>query len=151
GAAHAEDRPINVVHGDERRRHAGGRLEELAAAHPLVLRELVAQLLDARLDSLLLRGLGRRRGLVAGDELRRGRRREGCGLGRQPLHGGLLFVGVTPHFIGEKAVGRSIVLATCCTMGPFFSLSANTRARSGSLANVSNLATRSSRLSQARR
>ena len=41
------------------------------------------------------------------------------------------------------------MLATCCTMGPFFSLSANTRVRSGSLANVSNLATRSSRLSHA--
>ena len=55
------------------------------------------------------------------------------------------------HFIGENAVGRRMVLATCCTMGPFFSLSANARARSGSLAKLSNLATRSSRLSQARR
>ena len=52
-------------------------------------------------------------------------------------------------FIGEKAVGRRIVVATCCTIGPFFSLSANTRARSGSLANVLNLATRSLRLSHA--
>ena len=55
----------------------------------------------------------------------------------------------TPHFIGENAVGRRIVVVTCCTMGPFFSLSANTRARSGSLAKPSNFATRSSRLSQA--
>src|SRR5262249_12165585 len=55
------------------------------------------------------------------------------------------------HFMGEEAVGRRIRLRTCCTIGPFFSLSANTRARSGSLANPSNLLMRSSRLSQARR
>jgi hypothetical protein len=56
---------------------------------------------------------------------------------------------VADHFIGENAVGRRIVAETCCTMGPFFSLSANTRARSGSLANVSNFVTRSFRSSQA--
>ena len=55
------------------------------------------------------------------------------------------------YLMGEKAVGRRIMLRTCCTIGPFFSLSANTRARSGSLANPSNLAMRSSRLSQASR
>jgi len=55
------------------------------------------------------------------------------------------------YFIGEKAVGRRTVVVTCCTMGPFFSLSANTRARSGSFAKMSNLATRSSRLCQASR
>jgi hypothetical protein len=53
------------------------------------------------------------------------------------------------YFIGEKAVGRRIVVVTCSTIGPFFSLSPNTRARSGSLENVSNLLTRSLRLSQA--
>ena len=36
GPARAEDRSIDVVHGDERRRHARRRLEEAPAAHPLV-------------------------------------------------------------------------------------------------------------------
>jgi hypothetical protein len=82
GAAHAEDRPVDVVHRDERRGHAGGRLEEASAAHALVLRQLVAQLLDARLDLLLLRGLRRGRELVARDELGRDRRRKGRGFSR---------------------------------------------------------------------
>src|SRR5262249_26829327 len=70
------------------------------------------------------------------------------GAGAPPSEARLL---LRAHFMGEKAVGRRIMLRTCCTIGPFFSLSANPRARSGSLANVSNLETRSSRLSQARR
>ena len=59
--------------------------------------------------------------------------------------------GRLPYCIGENAVGRMTVVVTFATMGPFFSLSPNTRARSGSLANPSNFVMRSSRLSHASR
>ena len=39
------------------------------------------------------------------------------------------------YFMGEKAVGSIITLTTRSTNGPFFSLSANTRRRSGSARN----------------
>src|SRR4029453_11363918 len=84
--AHAEDRAVTLVHRAERGRHAGGRLEEPTATHALMLRQTRAQLLDARLDLFLPLGLGRRGELVAGDELRRGRRGERRGFGRQELH-----------------------------------------------------------------
>ncbi len=52
--------------------------------------------------------------------------------------------------MGEKAVGRSIAFTTRSTSGPFSSLSANTRCRSGSCRNFSSWRTRSSKLSQPR-
>ena len=73
GAAHAEERAVDLVHGDEGRRHAGGGLEEAAARQALRLAELVAERVHARLDLLLLLGLRRRHEFVARDDLRRHR------------------------------------------------------------------------------
>ena len=75
--ADTEDGAVDVVHRHEGRRHAGRGLEERAATEPLVLGEPGAKLLDARLDLLLLLGLGWGGELVAGDELGGDRRREG--------------------------------------------------------------------------
>src|SRR6185295_11737515 len=47
-----------------------------SARAAVLLRELVAQILDARLELFLLRGLRRRHELVARHELHRNRRRE---------------------------------------------------------------------------
>ena len=149
GRRGAVERAIDLVHGDEGRRHAGGGLEEAAAGQACSCAELVAEPLHARLDLLLLPVCGIGQELVARDDLRRHRRREGRRFRGQQIHGDLL--GRAAYFIGENAVGRRIMLRTCCTIGPFFSLSANTRARSGSLANVSRPFMRSSRLSQASR
>ena len=109
GPARAEDRSIDVVHGDEGRRHARRRLEEAPSAHPLALGERVAQLLDAPLHLFLSRRLGQRRELVARDELGRDGRGERGGLGGQErcqvfrieqAHRGVLLCrggGIGPH------------------------------------------------------
>ena len=50
--AHVEDRAIDLVHRDERRRHAGGGLEEAAAIEALLAAEFVGHRQQAALDFL---------------------------------------------------------------------------------------------------
>ena len=82
GAAHIEERAEGVVHRHEGGGHAGGRLEEFAAAQALLLAELVAHVEQARFDLLLLFALRRRDVFVAGDDLGRDRRGVRQHLGR---------------------------------------------------------------------
>ena len=68
-----EQRPIDLVHRDERRRHAGGRLEKAAAVQPLPGAEIVGHGEQPRLDLALPFVLRVGIELVAGDDLRRDR------------------------------------------------------------------------------
>ena len=85
GAADTEQRAVDVVHRDERRRHPGGGAEERAPGQALVSGEPAAQFLDARLHRLLPRRLRQRHELVAGDELGGNRRGERRRFGGQQL------------------------------------------------------------------
>jgi hypothetical protein len=58
-----------VVHRDERRRHAGSGLEELAARQALLLRKLAAVFAYAAFELALLLGLGRWHVFVARNAL----------------------------------------------------------------------------------
>ena len=72
--AHLEQRAVDLVHRDERRGHAGGGLEELAAVQPLLAAELVGHGEQARLDLALPLVLRVGIEFVAGDDLGRDRR-----------------------------------------------------------------------------
>ena len=77
GLADLEHAAEHLVHGEERGRHAAAGLEKAAPVEPLARAVSVGQLLDARLDLLLLRGLRDRRELAVGDHPGRHRRAEG--------------------------------------------------------------------------
>ena len=75
GGRGAIERPVDLVHRDERRSHAGGGLEEAPARQAVLLAKLVAERIHARFDLLLLLGLRDRQEFVAGDNLGRHRSR----------------------------------------------------------------------------
>ena len=74
GLAHVEQRPVDLVHRDERRGHAGRGLEEPAAVETLLAAEIVGHRQQPRLDLALPFVLRVGIELVAGDDLRRDRR-----------------------------------------------------------------------------
>lgn len=73
GAAHVEQRAVNVIHCHESCRHASRGAQEFAPGHPLPRRELVGQHLEPRFHPALGGGLRNRHILVAGDDLGRDR------------------------------------------------------------------------------
>ena len=79
GRRDLEDVAVDLVHGDERRRHAAARAEELPAVQAQPLGVGVGELVDPRLDPLLGGALRRRQILAVGDDLGRNRR---CRRGR---------------------------------------------------------------------
>lgn len=81
GWRHVEQRPEHLVHGEERRCHAGAARQEPAAVHPVPAPEIVGQILDPGLHLLLLAGLRQRVELAVGHDLCRDRRPERADLG----------------------------------------------------------------------
>ena len=73
---HAEEAPVGAVHGEERRRHSRGRLEEATPAHAEMGRGLGAHRLHSRFELALLGRLRTRHELIARDALHRDRRRK---------------------------------------------------------------------------
>ena len=67
----AEESPEHLVHRQQGGRHAAGRGEERAPIDPQLLAGGLGEILDARLDSLLRRGLRDRHVLAVGDHARR--------------------------------------------------------------------------------
>src|SRR5262249_42091318 len=72
---------VDVVHGDECRRHAAARAHELTAAQPQPLAVDIGQLVDTLFHLLLRRALRGRQVLAVRHDLRRYRRRRRCRLG----------------------------------------------------------------------
>ena len=85
GDAGVEEMSEHLVHRDERCGHARGRLKEAPARQAMPFRQLVAHLLQPRLDLALLLGLRHRQVLLARHDLRRHRRGKRGGLGRQQV------------------------------------------------------------------
>ena len=81
GRGHVEHRAEHLVHGQERRRHAGRAGQERAPAQAVTAAELIGHLLDARLHARLLAGLRQGVVLAVRHDLRRHRRAKGGGLG----------------------------------------------------------------------
>jgi hypothetical protein len=71
GLAHLEERPVDLVHRDERGRHAGGGAEEFPPRHAVLARVLGAQRLHQRLHFALTLGLRDGEEFVARYDLRR--------------------------------------------------------------------------------
>ncbi len=82
GAAHLEDGTEHVVHGEEGRRHAGARGQELAPAQAVLRREITRQLRHPGLDAALLRRLRQRVVFAVRDDLGRNRPSERRDFGR---------------------------------------------------------------------
>src|SRR6185437_9644211 len=75
----------DLVHGDERGRHASRALEEAPAGDAELLRGVIGELLDALFDLLLLPRLRERHVLAVRDHPRRHRPLEGLAFGRRNL------------------------------------------------------------------
>src|SRR5262249_60780661 len=75
-ARHGEERSVDLVHRQVRRRHSRRRLEEPPSTHCVALGERRSQFLQPRLHFALLGRLRRRQVLVAGDDLGGNGRRE---------------------------------------------------------------------------
>ncbi|TMI15398.1 MAG: hypothetical protein E6H38_07470 [Betaproteobacteria bacterium] len=73
---HFEHLPVDLVHGEEAGGHPAGAGEELAAADVELPARLAGDLLDARLDLLLVLGLRDGHVLAVRHHLRRNRRME---------------------------------------------------------------------------
>ncbi len=71
--ADVERLSIDLVHRQERRRHAAAGREELPARHPELAAVFVGHRQDQRLDRFLIDGLRHRVILLVGDDLRRQR------------------------------------------------------------------------------
>ena len=76
-----ENIAVDVVHGEECRRHAAARVQELPAAQAEVLAVQVSELVDPRLDLLLCSALRGREILAVGNNLSGDRRCRRCRLG----------------------------------------------------------------------
>src|SRR5262245_20873401 len=76
-----ENIAVDVVHGEECRRHAAARVQELPAAQAEVLAVLVGELVDPRLDLLLCGALRGWKILAVGNNLSGDRRCRGCRFG----------------------------------------------------------------------
>src|SRR6185312_1668358 len=79
------ERAIDLVHRDERCRHARRGLKKAAPAHALLFCKVIGEGNKARLDLALLAALRRRKVFVARDDLRRDWRGKRRFLGRQKL------------------------------------------------------------------
>ncbi len=95
GAAHVEEAAEGLVQGHVGGGHAGRGLEELPSRKPLLLRELLTDIEQARLELALLLGLREGKVFVARYDLRRDRRVVGQQLGRRQL--GTVFVAQETH------------------------------------------------------
>jgi hypothetical protein len=73
GVAHVEERAEDVVHRDERGRHARARRQKPAPAHAVTRAQGFRELLHPRLDALLLPRLGQRVELAVRHDLGRDR------------------------------------------------------------------------------
>ena len=69
GRRDLENITVDVIHGEECRRHAAARMQELSAAQAEVLAVLVGELVDPCLDLLLRSALRRRQILAVGNNL----------------------------------------------------------------------------------
>ena len=80
GGRDLEDVAVDVVHGEEGRRHAAARAHELPAAQAEAPAVHVGELVDPRLDLLLGSALRGRKILAVGNDLSRNRRCGRCRL-----------------------------------------------------------------------
>jgi hypothetical protein len=81
GGRDLEDITVDVVHCEERRRHAAARVQELPAAQAEAIAVHVGELVDPRLDPLLRGALRGREILSVGDDLGGNRGSSRCRLG----------------------------------------------------------------------